>query len=132
MSVSDPIADMLTRIRNALKSGHDSVVVPHSVLHTEIARVLKREGYIRDFVAEKEKNHKVLRIQLKYGPDRTPVIRGLRRVSKPGRRFYTTVKDIPLVVGGLGIAILSTSKGILTDREARAQRVGGEVLCYVW
>lgn len=132
MSVCDPIADMLTRIRNALRAGQDAVVVPHSVLKGEIARVLKKEGFIADYVAEKQSGHKVLRIELKYGPDRTPVIRGLRRVSKPGLRQYATAKKVPLVVGGMGIAVLSTSRGIMTDREARAQKIGGEVLCYVW
>lgn len=132
MSVCDPIADMLTRVRNALRAGHDAVVVPYSNLKSEIVRVMKREGFIQDFVAEKQAGHKVLRIQLKYGPDRMPVIRGLRRISKPSLRQYTVAKDIPLVVGGMGVAILSTSKGIMTDREARAQKLGGEVICYVW
>jgi small subunit ribosomal protein S8 len=132
MSVCDPIADMLTRVRNALKAGQDTAVVPHSALKSEIARVLKKEGFIADYVAEKQAGHKVLRIQLKYGPDREPVIRGLRRISRPGLRQYVTAKKVPLVVGGMGIAMLSTSKGIMTDREARAQKVGGEVICYVW
>lgn len=132
MSVNDPIADMLTRIRNALRSGKETAVIPHSVLKSELARLLKREGFLLDCVAEKEKGHKVLRVQLKYGPGGVPVIRGLRRVSKPGLRQYVSANKIPLVLGGTAVAILSTSKGLMTDRDARAQRLGGEVLCYVW
>lgn len=132
MSQSDPIADMLTRIRNAARAGLDTVEMPHARLKGEIARLLKREGYIADYVAEVRDGKKVLRVYLKYTAGRVPVIRGLRRISKPGLRRYTASRAAPRVMSGMGVAILSTSKGILTDREVRAQGVGGEVLCHVW
>jgi small subunit ribosomal protein S8 len=132
MSVSDPISDMLTRIRNAARTGAAEVAMPHSRLKGEIARILKSEGYITDFAADKEGVRKTLRLQLRYRASEEPMIRGLRRVSKPGLRRYVAVDEVPRVVGGLGVAILSTSRGLLTDREAREARVGGEVLCYVW
>lgn len=132
MSVSDPIADMLTRIRNASRAGQDVVEMPHSVLKSEIARVLKKEGFVADFVTEGHGGKKNLRVFLRYDAQREPVIRGLRRISSGGLRRYVGVKAIPRVVGGMGVAILSTSRGILTDREARTAKVGGEVLCYVW
>ena len=132
MSVSDPIADMLTRIRNASRAGLEVVQMPHSILKSEIARALKKEGFIADFVTEGHGGKKTLCIYMKYGVNQSPVIRGLRRVSRPGLRRYVSSKKVPRVVGGMGVAILSTSKGVLTDREARAEKTGGEVICYVW
>lgn len=131
MSLSDPISDMLTRIRNATRAGARDVAIPHSRLKGEIARILKGEGYIADYETEKEGAKKTLRLRLRYRGD-TPVIRGLRRVSKPGLRRYVTVDQVPRVVGGTGVAVLSTSRGVLTDREARKAGVGGEVVCYIW
>ncbi|RUM57497.1 MAG: 30S ribosomal protein S8 [Persephonella sp.] len=135
--IVDPIADMLARIKNAHLSRKDEVYIPHSKIKEKIAEILKREGYIEDYVvSEKDKkgNQGTLIIKLKYLDDRNrkPAIMGLRRVSKPGRRIYVGVDKIPYVRKGLGIAILSTNKGILTDAEARKERVGGEILCYVW
>ncbi len=132
MSVTDPIADMLTRIRNASRARQEIVEMPHSVMKSEIARVLKKEGFIADFVTEGHGGKKNLRVYLKYSSDRTPVIRGIRRASKPGLRVYTSAAKAPRVVGGMGVAILTTSRGIVTDREARTGKTGGEVLCYVW
>jgi small subunit ribosomal protein S8 len=132
MSVSDPIADMLTRLRNAIKVRHSHVLVPASNLKIAIARILKEEGYILDFEVTEDRPQSVIRIRLKYGPDRRPVLTDLRRVSKPGRRSYTGSQDIPWVLHGMGIAILSTPKGVMTGRDARRLGVGGEVLCYVW
>ena len=133
MSLSDPIADMLTRMRNAHMANLDLVQVPHSRLKGEIARILKHEGYVKDFSVEaNSKVQKTLCVYLKYGPEREPVIQGLKRVSKPGLRRYSDATSLPRVLGGLGIAILSTSKGLMTDREARKSNVGGEVLCFVW
>ncbi len=131
-TVTDPIADMLTRIRNANAAGHDQVSVPASKLKAEIARILKEEGFIQDWTWVHDGPQGTLRITLKYGPKRERVLRGIRRVSKPGLRVYVRRPEIPRVRGGLGIAILSTSRGILTDRQARRLGVGGEVLCYVW
>ncbi|RMF29289.1 MAG: 30S ribosomal protein S8 [Chloroflexi bacterium] len=135
MTVTDPIADMLTRIRNALMAGHTTVAMPSSKMKVAIARILKEEGYIEDFVVGDERPQPVLRIQLKYVGQRRhrrPVITGLKRVSKPGRRVYVGKREIPWVLSGMGIAILSTPKGVLTDQQARRLGVGGEVLCYVW
>lgn len=132
MSLSDPISDMLTRIRNATRAGAKEVAVPHSRLKSEIARILKSEGYIADVVADKEGVRKTLRLSLRYRGEEVPVIRGLRRISKPGLRRYVPADKLPRVVGGTGIAIVSTSRGILTDREARKAGIGGEVLCYIW
>lgn len=134
MSMSDPIADMLTRIRNAVASRHDSVVIPSSKVKVAIANVLKDEGFIRDFrvVEEDGRPQPDIRVELNYGQRREPVINGIRRVSKPGLRVYAQRAEIPRVFGGLGIAIISTPKGIMTGQEARRQHVGGEVLCYVW
>lgn len=131
-TVTDPITDMLTRIRNANAAGHDEVRVPASKLKAEIARILKEEGFIQDWTWVQDSPQGTLRITLKYGPKRERVLRGIRRVSKPGLRVYVRRQEIPRVRGGLGIAILSTSRGILTDRQARHLGVGGEVLCYVW
>ncbi len=132
MSVTDPIGDMLVRIRNAGRAGLEVAQMPHSAMKSEIARVLKKEGYIADYVTEGHSGKKNLRVHLRYNADRTPIIRGMRRVSKPGLRRYAKVTAMPRVVGGMGIAILSTSRGILTDRDARKTHIGGEVLCYVW
>jgi small subunit ribosomal protein S8 len=132
MSVSDPIADMLTRLRNASMVRHSHVLIPASKLKIAIARILKEEGYILDYEVTEDRPQPVIRIRLKYGPDRRPVLTGLRRVSKPGRRLYRGSRDIPWVLSGMGTAILSTPKGVMTGREARRQGVGGEVLCYVW
>ncbi len=135
--IVDPIADMLARINNAMKARKSEVYIPHSKMKEKIAEILKREGYIEDYTVSEENkkgNQGTLIIKLKYLDNRNtkPVIQGLRRVSKPGLRKYVGVKDIPYVRKGLGIAILSTNKGLLTDAEARQQKVGGEVLCYIW
>jgi small subunit ribosomal protein S8 len=134
MSVSDPIADMLTRIRNAASARHDAVTIPASRMKVAIAQVLKDEGFIRDFnvVPEEGRPQPNLKVELSYGGRRQPLVSGLQRVSKPGLRVYVQRREIPRVYGGLGIAILSTPKGIMTGQEARRQQVGGEVLCYVW
>ena len=134
MTMTDPIADMLTRIRNANVAMHDDVTMPSSKLKEALAQVLKAEGYINDFrVADRQdKPGKALTIDMKYSPDRQRVISGVKRVSTPGLRVYTKADGIPRVLGGLGVAIVSTSKGLMTDREARKRRMGGEVLCYVW
>ncbi|HID85943.1 MAG TPA: 30S ribosomal protein S8 [Anaerolineae bacterium] len=132
MTMTDPIADMLTRIRNAVAVGHDSVLVPSSKIKLAIVRILKEEGFIRDYEVTKDRPQPNIRIWLKYTEEREPVLRGLKRVSKPGRRIYTGRREIPWVQSGMGIAILSTPKGIMTGRQARRLGVGGEVLCYVW
>lgn len=130
MSMSDPIADMLTRIRNAHMAALEKVDIPHSKLKSEIARVLKREGYIADYAIEG--GTRTLRVFLKYTNDQEPVIRGIKRESKQGRRLYVGAEELPRVLSGLGVAILSTSAGLMTDKEARKQHIGGEVLCSVW
>jgi small subunit ribosomal protein S8 len=131
--LTDPVADMLTRIRNANKALHDRVEMPSSKLKAEIARILKEEGYIRDFhVSKAETGHTTLVIELKYGRGRERVLSGLRRVSKPGRRIYAGKSRRQRVLGGMGIAIMSTSRGVVTSRTAEAEGIGGEVLCYVW
>lgn len=132
MVLTDPIADMLTRIRNALQAEKEEVIVPASKLKMEIARILRKEGYINDFQYIEDSKQGLLKIYLKYTPDGQPAISGLKRISKPGGRIYVPKDKIPRVLNGLGIAILSTSKGVLTDREARRLGVGGEVLCFVW
>lgn len=132
MSLNDPISDMLTRVRNAVSACHESVSIPHSRLKAEIARILKREGYITDFAVEQEGGRSYLKLKLKYGRANKAVIRGLSRISKPGLRQYVGSDEIPKVFGGIGLAILSTSRGLLTDREARRSKLGGEVVCYVW
>jgi small subunit ribosomal protein S8 len=133
MPVSDPIADMLTRIRNANIVYHDTVVMPSSKMKVEMALILKQEGYIRDFEqVTDEKGFKNLKLFMKYMPDRKKVISGLRRISKPGLKVYTTKDELPRVLNGLGIAIISTSSGLMTDRKARESGLGGEVVCYVW
>ncbi len=130
--VTDPIADMLTRIRNGLMARHDYVDVPASKLKEAIVQVLKREGYIGGYEVRTEGSHKTIRVHLAYNQSREPAIAGIERVSKPGLRVYAGRGEIPRVYGGLGIAILSTPQGVMTGKEARARGVGGEVLCYVW
>jgi small subunit ribosomal protein S8 len=134
MTMTDPIADMLTRIRNANTAMHDDVSMPSSKLKEALAEVLQAEGYITGFRVNDrlDKPGKTLTIDMKYSPDRKRVISGVRRVSTPGLRVYTKAERIPRVLGGLGVAVVSTSKGLMTDREARKRRVGGEVLCFVW
>jgi small subunit ribosomal protein S8 len=130
--MSDPIADMLTRIRNANTVRHEVVEVPASKIKRQIAEILKNEGFIRDCEYIEDNKQGILRIFLKYGPNNERVITGLKRISKPGLRVYTKASEIPRVLGGLGIAIISTSKGLMTDKQARQLNTGGEVICYVW
>ena len=132
MTMTDPIADMLTRVRNANSAYHDSVRMPHSKIKTHIAEILQQEGYIAGWSTEDGDKGKLLSIDLKYGPNRERSIAGVRRVSKPGLRVYAKSTGLPRVLGGLGVAILSTSSGLLTDRQAAKKGVGGEVLAYVW
>lgn len=132
MNLSDPISDMLTRIRNANMAGHEKVQIPHSKMKSEIARILKDEGYIKEYTTEKIDGKPALVLFLKYMADTKPVIQGLRRVSRPGYRHYVGADGVPRVLGGIGTAILSTSSGILCDSDARQKHVGGEVLCYIW
>ena len=132
MQVTDAIADMLTRIRNANAAKHDSVKIPASNMKKAIAQILVDEGYIKGFTVEEDGKQGIMEVQLKFGPNKSQVITGLRRVSKPGLRIYTNVEDMPKVMKGLGIAILSTPKGIMTDKDARKANVGGEVLAFVW
>ncbi len=132
MTMTDPIADMLARLRNANSAYHDSVTMPHSKIKVSIAEILQREGYIAGWSASDDIVGKTLTLKLKYGPSRERSIAGLRRVSKPGLRVYAKSTTIPRVLGGLGVAILSTSGGLLTDRQAHSKGVGGEVLAYVW
>ena len=132
MQITDTIADMLTRIRNASSAKHDSVDVPASKVKKAIAQILLDEGYIASFTVEEDGKQGVIHIVLKYGQNKAQAITGIRRISKPGLRIYTNVEDMPRVMKGLGIAILSTSKGIMTDKAARNANVGGEVLAYVW
>lgn len=129
---TDPIADMLTRIRNANIVSHKEVELPSSKLKVELAKLLKEEGYISDYAVKEVGKFKVLNVVLKYDTQNNPVITNLQRVSKPGLRTYSKAKNIPQVLGGMGIAVVSTSKGLLTDRKARKENVGGEVVCYVW
>jgi small subunit ribosomal protein S8 len=130
--LTDPVADMLTRIRNANKALHDRVEMPASKLKEEIARILAEEGYIRSYRVEEGASYKVLVIELKYGRSRERVLTGLRRVSKPGRRIYAGKDRLPRVLGGMGTAILSTSRGVITSRTAEREGIGGEVICFVW
>ncbi|AKJ64943.1 30S ribosomal protein S8 [Kiritimatiella glycovorans] len=133
MSLNDPIADMLTRIRNASTAGKESVLIPFANMNNAIAEILKGEGYISDFVKENRDGRGMLTLYLKYrGERRQPVIQGIRRVSRPGRRVYVNNREVPRVYGGIGTAILTTSSGLMSDREARSSGVGGEVLCYIW
>jgi small subunit ribosomal protein S8 len=130
--MTDPIADMLSRIRNASSAHHDTVLMPSSKIKLGIADILKREGYIDDFRIERGEKGPQLMVELKYGPNRERTIVGIKRISKPGLRVFAQRDGIPRVLGGLGIAIISTSKGLLTDKQAAKARVGGEVVCYVW
>jgi small subunit ribosomal protein S8 len=134
MSLSDPIADMLTRIRNASSARHDTVLMPASKIKVAIANVLKEEGFIKDYSVAMEEGRPQpnLKVELSYGGRRQPVLNGLQRVSKPGLRVYVQRREIPRVYGGLGMAILSTPKGVMSGQEARRNEVGGEVICYVW
>jgi len=132
MSMTDPIADMLTRIRNAAKAGHVNVDIPASNMKTEIARILRNNYYIRGYRVTEDGKQGILRVYLKYTEEETPTFRELKRVSTPGLRQYVTASDVPKIKNGLGIAVLSTSDGILSDREARRKGVGGEVICTVW
>ncbi|MCU1455951.1 MAG: ribosomal protein [Actinomycetia bacterium] len=134
MTMTDPIADMLTRLRNANTAFHDTVVMPSSKLKEALAAILKREGYIDEFAVEDDTTRpgRKLSIELKYSSDRQRTISGIKRVSKPGLRVYTKGEHVPRVLGGMGIAVLSTNQGLMTDREARERNVGGEILCHVW
>ena len=132
MQITDPIADMLTRIRNANSAKHDSVEIPASNLKKAIAEILVEEGYIKSYQVTEDGKQGIIKVVLKYGPSKSKVIQGLRRVSKPGLRVYAGAEDMPKVMRGLGIAIISTSKGVMTDKKARELNVGGEVLAFVW
>ena len=132
MVMTDPIADFLTRIRNANMVRHDSVEVPASKIKKDIAEILKSEGFVRDVEYIEDDKQGVIRVFLKYSADKTRVISGLKRISKPGLRTYVKSDDVPKVLNGLGVAIISTSEGVITDKEARAKKIGGEVLAYVW
>jgi small subunit ribosomal protein S8 len=130
--MTDPIADMLTRIRNASTAHHEEVEMPFSRIKQSIAGILQREGYIAGYDVVKGESYDILRLTLKYGPNRERLINGIKRISKPGLRVYSKKTDVPRVLGGIGIAIISSSKGVITDREAREMNVGGEVIAYVW
>lgn len=132
MVITDPIADMLTRIRNANMAEKKIVQMPHSKMKSELARILKAEGFIKDYTVENDDGKSVLNVFLKYTIEREPVIQGLRRISKPSCRKYANADELPRVLGGIGLAILSTSSGVMTDNEARQKHIGGEVLCYIW
>ena len=132
MQMSDVIADMLTRIRNANNAKHDTVDIPASNIKKAIADILVEEGYIKNVQIIEDNKQGVIRVTLKYGPNKSKILQGLRRVSKPGLRKYANSKEMPRVMNGLGVAIVSTSKGIMTDKQARALNIGGEVLCFVW
>ena len=132
MSMTDPVADLLARVRNALLAKYNRVDIPASSLKIDLAKVLKAEGYIKNYKVLKDNRQGILRIYLRYDEKAEPIIQGLKRVSKPGRRVYSPSKEMPKVLNGLGVNIISTSRGLMTDREARAVNVGGEVLCSVW
>jgi small subunit ribosomal protein S8 len=132
MTMTDPIADFLTRIRNALMAKHETTDIPASKLKWRLAEILKAEGYIADASLVGEGRHRVIRIGLKYGPGEVSVIQSLKRISKPGRRMYVTADQLPRVLNGLGVAVISTSRGIMSDRECHRLHVGGEVMCQVW
>ena len=132
MTVVDPIADMLTRIRNALAVGKRYVYLPHSKVKLELTRVLKAEGYIEHYDVTKDRPQPTIRIRLKYDEGKEPMLSSLQRISKPGRRVYTKCQDIPLVLSGMGVAVLSTSRGVMTGKKAHRQGLGGEVLCHIW
>jgi small subunit ribosomal protein S8 len=130
--LTDPIADMLTRIRNSVLIKSEKVDIPASRLKVEIAKIMKEEGFIKSYKIIKDKKQGVLRVTLKYSPDNKPIVEGLKRVSKPGRRVYVGKDEVPSVMGGIGIAVVTTPRGILTDKACRREGVGGEVLCYIW
>ncbi|MEW5744723.1 MAG: 30S ribosomal protein S8 [Nitrospirota bacterium] len=130
--LTDPIADMLTRMRNTLLTKTEKVDIPASRMKVELAKILKEEGFIKSYKIIKDKKQGVLRVTLKYTPDNRPVITGLKRISRPGRRIYAGKDEVPSVMGGVGIAVITTSKGVMSDRVCRREGVGGEVLCYVW
>ena len=132
MTMTDPIADMLTRIRNANTVGHETVEIPASKMKKAIAEILKEEGYITDFDVIEDDKQGMIKVTMKYGTNKERVISGIKKISKPGLKVYAKANDVPKVLGGLGIAIISTSKGIVSDKEARKLGVGGEVICYVW
>lgn len=132
MSMTDPISDMLTRVRNASRAMHDEVEIPASKIKESIARILADEGYVASYEVVAGNGHPKIKIRLSYTVERERVISGIRRISKPGRRVYRGASDLPRVLGGLGVAIISTSQGIMTDKQARRQKVGGEILAYVW
>lgn len=132
MSMTDPIADLLTRIRNANTAKHEWVDIPSSKMKLEMVKIMKEEGFIKDYKLSQDNKQGILRVYLRYSSREEPVIAGLRRISKPGRRIYVGSDEIPQVMGGVGIALLSTPRGILTDLKAKKEKVGGEVLCYVW
>ena len=132
MAMTDPVADMLTRIRNANTAGHADVEIPASKIKKNIAEILLKEGYIKGYEIVENPPQDIIKIQMKYGPDKTRVITGIKRISKPGLKVYAKKDEVPRVLGGLGIAIISTSSGLITDKQARELGVGGEVICYVW
>ncbi len=132
MTMTDPIADMLTRIRNANSAGHKTVEVPASKIKKSIAEILKEEGYISSFEVKEDGKQGVIDIEMKYGPENEKVITGIKKISKPGLKVYAKANEVPRVLGGLGIAIISTSNGVISDKKARELGVGGEVICYVW
>ena len=132
MQITDTIADLLTRIRNASSAKHDSVEIPASNMKKAICQILVDEGYVKNYTVTEDGKQGVIKVTLKYGEGKTPVIQGLRRVSKPGLRIYSNAAELPKVMKGLGIAIISTSRGVITDREARKQNLGGEVLAFIW
>lgn len=132
MTMTDPIADMLTRIRNANTVGHETVDIPASRMKKSIAGILTEEGYIKGFDVIEDNKQGTIRVQMKYGPDKERVITGIKKISKPGLKVYAKANEVPRVLGGLGIAIISTSNGVVSDKEARKLGVGGEVVCYVW
>lgn len=132
MSMTDSIADLLTRIRNANRATHEKVDIPFSRIKQEIVRLIKDEGFIKNYRFIEDRRQGMIRVFMKYGPNRERVIKDVKRISKPGCRVYTPADKIPRVLGGLGVAILSTSRGIMTDRQARRNRVGGEVICHIW
>ena len=132
MTMTDPIADMLTRIRNANTVGHETVEIPASKMKKSIAEILKEEGYIEDFDIIDDNKQGIIKITMKYGANKEKVMTGIKKISKPGLNVYAKANDVPRVLGGLGIAIISTSKGVVSDKEARKMGVGGEVICYVW
>ena len=132
MTMTDPVADMLTRIRNANTAGHASVEIPASKMKKTIADILVKEGYIKGYELVEDDKQGIIKVQMKYGADKQKVISGIKKISKPGLKVYAKSSDVPKVLGGLGVAIISTSNGLITDKEARSMGVGGEVICYVW